>query len=112
MTNAVSYLVVDIVEELAIGDFPITVRLNPSTPAPFKCRLAEAIRHGGGAIALYGEPLILDSLMRFGYSREEALRFANDGCWEVQIPGKTCFSYVPFDALAIFLHEKVHPNNL
>ena len=35
----------------------------------------------------------------------EALRFANDGCWEVQIPGKTCFSYVPFDALAIFLHD-------
>ena len=58
-----------------------------------------------GAIALYGEPLILDSLVRFGYSREEALRFANDGCWEVQIPGKTCFSYVPFDALAIFLHD-------
>ena len=105
VTNAVSYLVVDIVEELAIGDFPITVRLNPATPAPFKRRLAEAIRHGGGAIALYGEPLILDSLMRFGYSREEALRFANDGCWEVQIPGKTCFSYVPFDALAIFLHD-------
>ncbi|MBS5586812.1 MAG: pyruvate formate lyase family protein, partial [Clostridiales bacterium] len=105
VTNAVSYLVVDIVEELAIGDFPITVRLNSSTPAPFKRRLAEAIRHGGGAIALYGEPLILDSLMRFGYSREEALRFANDGCWEVQIPGKTCFSYVPFDALAIFLHD-------
>ena len=67
VTNAVSYLVVDIVEELAIGDFPITVRLNPSTPAPFKRRLAEAIRHGGGAIALYGEPLILDSLVRFGY---------------------------------------------
>lgn len=32
---------------------------------------------------------------------EEAAEFANDGCWEVQIPGKTQFTYIPVDALAL-----------
>lgn len=32
MTNDVTYLVLDIVEELAIADFPITVRLNSRSP--------------------------------------------------------------------------------
>ena len=27
--------------------------------------------------------------------------FANDGCWEIIIPGKTCFGYQPFDALLL-----------
>ena len=31
----------------------------------------------------------------------EARSFANDGCWEIQIPGKTFFTYQPFDSLAI-----------
>jgi len=59
------------------------------------------MRHGGGIVALYNEPLVLRSLMQEGYSIGEARHFANDGCWEIQIPGKTNFSYSPFDGLQI-----------
>ncbi len=101
VTNAVTYLVLDIVEELGISDFPITVRINENTPEKLLTRVAEVMRHGGGVIAVYNEPLILQSLENFGYDRKEAREFANDGCWEVQIPGKTYFSYNPIDALQI-----------
>lgn len=101
VTNEVTYLVLDIVEETGIGDFPVTVRINKHTDEKFICRVAEVIRYGGGIVAVYNEDLILESLEEMGYPREEARRFANDGCWEIQIPGKTKFGYVPFDALKL-----------
>lgn len=101
VTNEVTYLVLDIVEETGIGDFPITVRINSHTDGKFICRVAEVIRYGGGIVAVYNEDLILESLEQMGYPREETRRFANDGCWEIQIPGKTKFGYVPFDALKL-----------
>ncbi|MBN2308171.1 MAG: hypothetical protein JXR94_04325 [Candidatus Hydrogenedentes bacterium] len=104
VTNAVTYLVLDVVEELHISDFPIAVRLNSNTPKKLLRRIAEVQRLGGGIVALYNEEVAIDGLVRFGYPLEEARCFANDGCWEVLIPGKTAFSYGPFDALAL-LHD-------
>ncbi len=110
VANEVTYLVLDIVEELPIGDFPITVRLNKNTPPKLFRRIAEVMRHGGGVVAVYNEDLILESLTNFGYPLREARQFANDGCWEVQIPGKTYFSYCSFDALRILLNDTLKIN--
>ncbi|MBO5224434.1 MAG: hypothetical protein J6C23_07980 [Clostridia bacterium] len=101
ITNKVTYLVLDIVEELGISDFPITVRINEKTPEKLLTKVTKVMRHGGGVVAIYNEPLILKALTNYGYPQKEARSFANDGCWEVQIPGKTYFSYVPFDSLAL-----------
>ncbi len=108
VTNEVTYLVLDIVEELGISDFPITVRINKNTDERLLRRVSEVIRHGGGVIAVYNEELILQSLTEYGYPYSDAVNFANDGCWEVQIPGKTNFSYVPFDALAILQKQTLN----
>ena len=101
VTNEVTYLVLDILEELGISDFPTTVRLNKNTDEKLLCRIAEVMRYGGGILAVYNEDIILDALVKDGYGIREARRFANDGCWEVQIPGKTSFGYIPFDSLAL-----------
>lgn len=105
VTNTATYLVLDIVEELGISDFPISVRISERTPPALLRRIAEVMRHGGGVVAVYNEPLILDSLVSFGYPLKEARRFANDGCWEVQIPGKTLFHYRAFDSLQLLLEN-------
>ncbi len=101
ITNSVTYLVLDIIEELGISDFPTTVRINKNTDSKLLERVAEVIRFGGGVIAIYNEDLIIESLVNYGYELREARKFANDGCWEIQIPGKTNFGYIPFDALQI-----------
>lgn len=101
VTNEVTKLVLEIVEETGISDFPITVRIGKNTDERLIRRTAEVIRFGGGIAAVYNEDLIIESLIQMGYAKEEARRFANDGCWEIQIPGKTNFSYVPFDALRV-----------
>ena len=105
VTNEVTYLVLDIIEELGISDFPVAVRMNRHTPEKLLRRMAEVIRHGGGIVAVYNEELVMQSLTEFGYSLQEARQFANDGCWEVQVPGKTYFSYKPFDGFAILLKD-------
>lgn len=105
VTNAVTYLVLDVLEELGISDFPTTARVNQHTDPKLLNRVAQVIRLGGGVIAVYNEDLVIESLVDYGYALKEARKFANDGCWEVQIPGKTFFSYIPFDALRI-LQEK------
>lgn len=111
ITNEVSYLVLDIVEELPISDFPITVRVSEKTPHLLKQRVAEVMRHGGGVLAVYNESLIIESMVDFGYTLAEARSFANDGCWEVQVPGKTYFKYYPFDGLRILLNNTLYIND-
>ena len=104
VTNAVTYLVLDILEELPIGDFPTTIRVNKHTDEALLRRVAQVIRHGGGVLAIYNEDLVLEALTGYGYPLTEARQFANDGCWEVQVPGKTNFIYCPFDSLSILQH--------
>ena len=108
VTNDVTYLVLDVVEELGISDFPISVRINANTPPRLLTRMAEVIRHGGGIIAVYGEDTVLKALTGMGYPLEEARRFANDGCWEVQVPGSTFFGYLPFDSLHLLQETTLH----
>lgn len=104
VTNAVTYLVLDILEELPIGDFPTTVRVSQNTDEKLLRRVAEVMRHGGGVLAIYNEDLVLKAMTEYGYDLREARKFANDGCWEVQVPGKTNFIYCPFDSLWILQH--------
>jgi len=105
VTNEVTYLVLDILEEFGISDFPTTVRLNAHTDGQLLRRIAEVLRFGGGILAFYNEDLIIDAMVEYGYDLHEARKFANDGCWEVQIPGKTRFTYAPFDGLNILQHD-------
>lgn len=101
VTNEVTGLVLDVVEELRISEFPIAVRISERTPDWLLRRIAEVQRLGGGIVAVYNEDLIIRALVRFGYHEREARCFANDGCWEIQIPGETKFSYAAIDLLPL-----------
>lgn len=104
-TGEVTRLILEIVEEFPIADFPIAVRVGHGSPAWIRTKMAEVIRHGSGVVAMYNEDLVIDSLVGFGYDIREARKFANDGCWEVQIPGKTRFNYHPRDIYGMFQRE-------
>lgn len=110
VANEVTYLVLDILEELNIGDFPTTVRLNRNSPEKLLRRIAEVMKHGGGVLAIYNEEVVIDAMTNVGYSLSEARRFANDGCWEMQVPGKTNFIYAAMDALSVLLIDTLNLN--
>ena len=100
--NEVTFLVLDVVEELHISDYPVTVRLNSRTSDKLLRRIAEVQLLGGGIVSVYDEPVILRNLKNMGIPVEEARTFTNDGCWEIIIPGQTRFSYIPQDFLIPF----------
>ena len=100
--NEVTSLVLDVVEELHISDYPVTVRLNPQTSDKLLRRIAEVQLLGGGIVSVYDEPVILSNLENMGIPEEEARTFTNDGCWEIIIPGQTRFGYMPQDFLIPF----------
>ena len=114
VTNEITYLVLDIIEELGISDFPISVRIGKNTPDKLMRRVCEVMRHGNGIIAVYNEDIVIKALENDGYTLKEARGFANDGCWEVMLPGQTYFGYTPFDALAVLQYKtlKFHDRNL
>lgn len=101
VTNEVTYLILDIIEELGISDFPTTVRLSSRSSDRLLYRTAEVMRFGGGTLAVYNEDKVIESMTLYGYPLREARSFANDGCWEVQVPGKTYFRYLPYDFLQL-----------
>lgn len=102
--NEVTFLVLDVVEETLISDFPIAVRLSKRSSEKLFRRVAEVQRLGTGTVAIYNNDFIIKNLVDFGYDIREARDFANDGCWEIQIPGKTCFIYSPYDVVTILDH--------
>ncbi|MDR1225152.1 MAG: hypothetical protein LBL07_20075 [Tannerella sp.] len=102
VTNAVTYLILDVIEELHISDYPAAVRLGRHTPEKLFRRIAEVQRFGGGIVSVYNEDVVIEGLIKFGYPEEEAREFTNDGCWEAIIPGKTAFTYWPFDMMQSF----------
>lgn len=101
VTNELTYLILDVVEELHISDYPIAVRLGDKTPEKLFRRIAEVQRYGGGIVSVYNENVVIKALTDFGYPLEEAREFTNDGCWECIIPGKTAFIYWPNDMVPV-----------
>lgn len=102
LENEVTFLVLDIIEELHISDFPVAVRLNSHTSTKLLKRIADVQLLGGGIVSVYNERVVMEGFRALGYPEEEIVEFTNDGCWEVLIPGKTYFTYTPFDALWVF----------
>ncbi len=101
ITNDVTYLILDVVEELRISDYPIAVRLNKNSPERLLRRIAEVESLGGGIVSVYSEDTVISALQTIGISLENARRYTNDGCWEPQVPGETCFIYDGIDVLQV-----------
>ena len=100
--NDVTLLTLEVLEELSISDFPVAVRISEETPDMLYEKIAAVMRHGCGVVAVYHDEICTKAMLRAGYSLSEARSFANDGCWEIQVPGKTCFSYTSMDMLQLF----------
>ena len=101
LCNDVTMLILEVVEELPISDFPIAVRVTNRTPDSILRKLAEVTAFGGGVAAIYNDEVCVQSLVQAGIPEADARGFANDGCWEIQVPGRTNFSYSSLDILTV-----------
>lgn len=92
-TNRISYLIIELMNELELLFPTVGARINKGTPQDFLELLGKVLRHGQGEPIIYNDEAIIGKYDQLGIPREEINEYSSDGCWEVLIPGRTDFQY-------------------
>ena len=85
--NELSYLILDVTEQVRLPQPTISVRYNDSLPDDFLLRAAEIVRLGGGMPAWFSDKYADAVLPQFGLKREEYWDWSPVGCVKMAIGG-------------------------
>lgn len=103
VTNDLTYLVLETWSELELVVPTLSVRISgDDAPEELYDACSKILRCGSGEPALYNDKVIIKGLQKAGFPLEVARGYANDGCWETLIPGKTSFSVDNVNAILLF----------
>ena len=82
VTNKMSYIIVEIYDELNIHSPKIHVRVSDKTPKDFVMRVLECIRRGNSSFLLMNDKVAVEGLMRVGIEEADARNYVPVGCYE------------------------------
>jgi len=88
-TNDVSYMVLDAHAHTRIPNPWMGVRLHDKTPMEFKTKVFNVIRIGTGEPKIFNDAPMIQTLLNYGRTLEDARNYVGVGCVEPSIPGKT-----------------------
>jgi formate C-acetyltransferase len=88
-TNLLSYMCLDVTDELELIDPKVSVRLHRETPGDFLQRLCDIIKKGKFQPGIYNDEIIIPALVETGIPIEDARDYTNDGCSEILVQGRT-----------------------
>ena len=98
--NELSYLILDVYEELGIYNPKIQIKAAGTTPKDFVLKALKMIIGGSGSIVFCNEDTVIKSLMRAGATYEEAASAIIKGCYEYALRAKSIgISFNTFNAL-------------
>ncbi len=92
-TNLLTYLCLNATQKYELSNPTVTVRFFRGSPPELLEKTCQIIQLGSGQPTVYNDEVIVPAIERTGVPIEEARDYANDGCWETLIPGKTEFRY-------------------
>ena len=87
-TNKLSYIMLDAYANLKTFQPTFSVRIHEKTPEDFLYKLGESIK-SGASIALFNDDIMIKSLVKLGFTLEDAREYAPIGCVEPQHPYKS-----------------------
>ncbi len=85
--NALSYLFLDVYDQMGIMNPKVQIKVAESTPKDFLLKALDMIRRGHSSIVFVSDALIRKSLMRAGATPEQARLCDIKGCYEYSILG-------------------------
>lgn len=88
-TNELSYIFLDVADEVRTRQPNFFVRISSKTKKEFSKRSIEVIKSGGGMPALFNDDIIIPSLINRGVSLKDALNYSIVGCVEQASSGNT-----------------------
>ncbi|MDR0862314.1 MAG: formate C-acetyltransferase/glycerol dehydratase family glycyl radical enzyme [Oscillospiraceae bacterium] len=89
MTNDLSYMVLDAHAHTRIPNPWMGVRLHENSPPEFKIKVFNVIRIGTGEPKIFNDEPMIQSLLNYGRTLEDARNYVGVGCVEPSVPGKT-----------------------
>jgi formate C-acetyltransferase len=99
-TNDLSYMIIDLTNELELIDPLISVRLHKDSPKKLLEATARALARGGAQPTVFNDDVFIPGLVEhLGIPYGDAADYSNDGCWEALPQGKTEFSYGHIEVL-------------
>ena len=111
--NDLSYLILDVVEEMQLIQPSVCVQISDKTPDAFLRRACEVVRTGLGQPSIFNTDVIVEEMLRDGKSLADARAGGPSGCVTVSAFGKescTLTGYMNWPKLLeLALHNGVDP---
>jgi pyruvate formate-lyase/glycerol dehydratase family glycyl radical enzyme len=111
--NEVSYLLLDVVEEMRLLQPSASLQVSKKNPDRFIKRAARIIRTGFGQPSIFNADLIVQELVRMGKSVQDARNGGSSGCVEVGAFGKENYNLTGYfnmpKILELTLHNGLDP---
>lgn len=111
--NQVTYLVLDVIEEMRLLQPSSNLQLSKKNPDRFLKRGLQIIRQGWGQPSIFNADAVIDELLRQGKNLEDARCGGTSGCVETGAFGKESYILTGYfnlmKVLEITLHNGVDP---
>jgi pyruvate formate-lyase/glycerol dehydratase family glycyl radical enzyme len=111
--NEVSYLILEVVEEMRLIQPSACVQLSARNPDRFLRRALEVVREGFGQPSMFNTDVILKEFRHAGKSAEDALAGGPSGCVTISAFGKESCTLTGYcnwpKILEIALHDGIDP---
>lgn len=91
-TNELTYIFLELADEIRMRQPNYHARIHQNSPSKYIDKCTENLVKGAGSPALYNDELIIESMIKCGYSKDDSMEYATLGCVELNSPGKTCAS--------------------
>ena len=88
VTNEISYLIVDVYEQMNIYSPKIHIRVSPKTPVDFIKRVLCCIINGKSSFVFINDTVTVNALKKVGICEKDALDYTPIGCYEPAVWGK------------------------
>lgn len=88
-TNELSYILLEIMEDLGLRQPNFHARIHNNSPAKYLDKIFNVLSTGYGSPALYNDEIIPETLEMNGYSKEDVGNYTPVGCVEPTVPGKS-----------------------
>ena len=98
-TNILTVMIIESFRRLRMTNPVLSVRLHKNSPEYLLKQVAITLKTGGGLPALYNDEVVIKGYENFGIDAADARDYANNGCWECILPGKTDFYFIKLNAL-------------
>lgn len=88
-TNDLTYMLIELMEELKEPDPKVLLRVSEKTPRDLMDISLKCISTGIGCPLFANDDVIINKLINYGYTKTDAYNYGTAACWEPYIPGKS-----------------------